>query len=305
LIAKTFDSALDCRSLQDSDTSPGAFDARSLCKKVVVPFDAQNHNVLGGSPEPYVSNPLRVPNVSSATRSAQKDKVGFDDLIAVLEFVETHPKLAEAALRLTLHEIRTRLAAVQITYPVPNRASQAQVRQALSSFLQFRSGGARMQTVALALFVAIGEILRLYERVESAHVNAADRQTGKAADLECRDAEGRIVLAVEVKDRKLKVTDVQEKLLFLRSHGVTEALFIASGGSEAEREQELTALAAREFSSGQNVYVCDFWQFLDVCLVLFQEAGRRRFLVLVGEKLDEQKSDLRHREAWKEMLQAM
>jgi hypothetical protein len=44
-----------------------------------------NERVLGGSPEPYVNNPLRVPGITAAYRNAQKQKTDWDKLVAVLD----------------------------------------------------------------------------------------------------------------------------------------------------------------------------------------------------------------------------
>lgn len=64
LLSKVVEHSRDCRSLQASYDKPGAFDARSIAHKVIIPFDKKNHNVLGGSSEPYVNNPLRYPAVT-------------------------------------------------------------------------------------------------------------------------------------------------------------------------------------------------------------------------------------------------
>jgi len=66
LVAKLADPSVDCRAVQASYAVKGAFDARSIAQKVVVPFERDNAKVLGGSPEPYVNNPLRVPAVAAA-----------------------------------------------------------------------------------------------------------------------------------------------------------------------------------------------------------------------------------------------
>ena len=73
LLSKTVEHSLDCRSLQVSYGKPGAFDARSIAHKVIVPFDKKNHNVLGGSAEPYVNNPLRCPSVTLDNEAKQKN----------------------------------------------------------------------------------------------------------------------------------------------------------------------------------------------------------------------------------------
>jgi hypothetical protein len=48
VLAKLADASLDCRCLQASRGGAGAFDARTIAHKVVVPFDQANENVLGG-----------------------------------------------------------------------------------------------------------------------------------------------------------------------------------------------------------------------------------------------------------------
>src|SRR4030042_3121477 len=88
LVAKLADKSLDSRCIQASRGGAGSFDARSIAQEVVVKFDKENERVLGGSPEPYVSNPLRVSEVTSLYRTQQKDKKGWDDLCYVLESVE-------------------------------------------------------------------------------------------------------------------------------------------------------------------------------------------------------------------------
>src|SRR5579863_2057347 len=63
LLAKLVDADLDCRCIQVGSGLKNSFDARSVCHEVIVPFDRENHGVLGGSAEPYLNNPLRIPAI--------------------------------------------------------------------------------------------------------------------------------------------------------------------------------------------------------------------------------------------------
>lgn len=63
LLAKVVDMQLDARSVQAGSGLSGAFDARSLCHEVIVPFDRENDSVLGGSSSPYLNNPLRITGI--------------------------------------------------------------------------------------------------------------------------------------------------------------------------------------------------------------------------------------------------
>ncbi len=302
LLAKLAKPSVDCRAIQEGANLKNAFDARSLCHEVTVPFDRNMHNVLGGSTEPYVNNPLRIPSITSGYRKAQKDKPGFDDLCVVLEYAQGHPRQVELLMRVVLACIQTRLSTSRVVYPVPNRVSLRAARSVVGSFLRSRTGGFRLQAVAIALFRTIGQRLGLFQEVSSASVNAADASTGLVADLTCADAAHEVVLAVEVKDRKLTLRHVQDKLTTIREGGVRELLFLVQGGIEDGDEQVVHDTIEREFNVGQNIYVCEFDSFLECCLVLFAENGRRELFINVGRSLDELRADLTHRQTWRDLL---
>jgi len=302
LLAKLTNPALDCWSIQEGANLPNSFDARSLCHGVIVPFDRENNNVLGGSTEPYVNNPLRIPSITPEFRKAQKDKGGFDDLCMVLAYAEDNPRQIKTLFATVLASIGQRLGATRVVYPVPNRISLFDAKATIASFIVERTGGVRLQAVAIALFDTIGRKCGWYNEVKSAPVNASDASTGQAADLSCVDSEGRMVLAVEVKDRKLALRHVQDKLPGLREGGVRELLFLVRGGSREENEHEIESTINREFAVGQNIYVCEFDAFMDSCLVLFGESGRRDFMVAVGSSLDAIGADISHRRSWASAL---
>jgi len=304
-LAKVVEPALDSRSLQEGSGLDGSFDARSLCHAVVVPFDRANHSVLGGAPEPYVNNPLRIPGILPEHRGAQKNKAGFDDLCNVVDFLEANPNSAGSILDCIVGEMRTRLGAVQVVYPVPNRASLKQTQLVVEGFLRERTGGVRLQAVSTAIFRTIGVHFRLYHHVDSARIHAADASTGSVADLTCCDEHHEIVLAVEVKDRELQIRHVQDKLPAVREQGVRELLFVVTSGIAESDMEPVQDLIEREFVTGQNVYAVPFDRFFESCLILFGEMGRREFLVHVGQAIDDIKADLIHRQAWRDLLQGL
>lgn len=304
ILAKVADSSLDSRCLQVIRGGKGAFDARSICHSVIVQFDKQNDFVLGGSPEPYVNNPLRQPEVSPQYRNKQKDKSGWDDLCEVLKSIEDqNDKLfTELALKQTLIEIYKRLTNVRVTYPVPKRISLNQCITLITMFLSEQSGGDRVQAIVSALFLAVGNSFSLYSDVRRANINAADASSGQVADLECVSESGNIILAVEVKDRDLTINQIKDKLPNMRAQKVTEILFIAQQGIAKSDEDEVSALIEKEFVSGQNIYVFDLMGLAKSLLALLGENGRRLFLDIIGRELDRYRSDITHRRAWANLL---
>jgi hypothetical protein len=300
VLAKVVDSSLDCRCIQVSRGGPGAFDARSLCHEVVVPFDRANDNVLGGSSEPYANNPVRVAEVSGSHRAAQRDKAGWDRLCNVLDTIDQRqdPDFTLAVLDAVLDDIRDRLEGTAVSYAVPQRVSHTRLLWSLEAYLAPRSGGVRLQAVAAGLFETIGARFSVFSDVRSAKPTAADASTGQLADIECYDAAGRLALAVEVKDRELTVTQISDKALAAREARVTELLFIGARGVRRNQSAEVLGALEHHFASGHNVYVFRFEDFAAGVLALLGEDGRREFLDRVGKVLERYQASLSDRRTW-------
>ena len=65
LLAKATDETLNPLCLQKKSELPGAFDARTICHKVIVPFEQTTlQKVLGGSNEPFLNKPARYTDLS-------------------------------------------------------------------------------------------------------------------------------------------------------------------------------------------------------------------------------------------------
>jgi len=303
LLAKAVDPSLDAHAIQASYPSAGAFDARTIAHDVIVPFDRENERVLGGSPEPYVNNPLRVPGITADYRNAQKQKTDWDKLVAVLDAVETSEDehFVRSAFDQVLHEIYRLLANVTVIYPAPNRISLDQTNQLVEQYLAVRSGGERMEAVCTALFRTVGRRFSLFDEVKREKVTSADAASGMSADIECWLA-GEIVLLVEVKDRELTLIQLDTKLDSARARHISELLFIAEQGKEQQALDAINVRISSEFTSGQNVYVVNLADFALGILILFGEDGRVEFLSEVGSELDRVNARIEHRRAWADLL---
>jgi hypothetical protein len=304
LIAKLAAPTLDCRCLQAARGGRGAFDARTIAHEVVVPFDQTNNNVLGGSPEPYVNNPLRVPEVSVRFAKQQKNKKDWDALCRVLAVVQEgeDADLAGRVLRQTLTEVYRRLAETHVVYPAPKRVSLDAALRILRRFLEPGSGGDRLLAVTAALFAVLGRRFGLYDEVRRSNITAADASTGLPADLECVANSGETILAVEAKDRELTITQVRSKMASIRERQISEVFFIAQQGVAAQDRDAVAEQVEREFVGGHNVYITDVIALSETALSLLGESGRREFLGDVGLQLDQYRSDIVHRRSWAELL---
>lgn len=302
LLAKVVNSQANAICLQKKSEVAGRFDARTLCHSVIVPFEREQGTPLGGSPEPYVNNPLRVPEVSSNHRNAQKDKVGWDQLCLVLEQVQSRgdKDFSKRVFMQVLLEIRRIQQEQTITYSIPQRISLEHTLDILREFLGPRTGGGRLQAVCVALFRTIGELWEIYDEVLSAVVNASDASGGRPADIDCRK-DGQTVLAVEVKDRTVTLQLLEDKIATTRVARVKELLFLIRSEPIVEND-EVFQRAQREFSSGQNIYLLHVDVFTEQILSLLGEEGRLLLLEQIGNALEEFRLDFKDRNDWADIL---
>jgi hypothetical protein len=112
------------------------------------------------------------------------------------------------------------------------------------------------------------------------------------------------VLASEVEDRQITISQSRAKLRNMRDKQVSEIFFVAQGLLESERP-EVEALIDRKFTSGQNVYITDLVKLGTTALSIVGEDGRRDFLRETGNQLDTYKSEITHRRAWASILETI
>ncbi len=182
--------------------------------------------MLGTSGDPYVGNAMRIPYMTRGD-AAKRDPAGWEGLIDVLEAVEKRdePVFTANVMRQVILEIHRRQQQLRFAYPVPPRVSLKSALDAARSFLGEKSGGDRALALAGALFEAAGAHFGLYERDNRGRINASDEASGQAADLECVNQDGTIVMAVEVKDRALKLADVEGAITKTRYREINEVFF--------------------------------------------------------------------------------
>jgi hypothetical protein len=306
LLGKLTDPAVDCLALQRrrGQADDAQWDARSLGSKVVAPFNRREENVLGASNDPYVGNAMRIPRMVRDD-SSKRDVPGWNRLIDVLEAVQKRSdrRFTELILREVLLAIHLRQRTLRFTYSVPPRVSLITAVDIAQQFLADKSGGDRALAFAGALFDVIGIHFGLFKKVNRARINASDESSGQSADLECINENSEIVMAVEVKDRALTLSDVEGTITKTRNREIREVFFTAPK-IETSDAPKIEKRVATAFASGQNLYAFDFIDLARAVLALGGEPMRRLFLEKVGDHLDAWNTQPSHRQAWKKLLES-
>lgn len=305
---KAADVTLDAQAMQKGNGTPGTWDAREFAKKVFVRWNIDAQNPFSHAPDPYISNPYRVPRFDEKVREQRKRPAEFDAAVRVMELLNhaTTPAIAFRNLVAVMLALRRFLAGKTVEYPLPNRASLAQTMSCLDEFVAGKSGGTRLQAAVFGLFEALCSVGIRYADIRSRHVNAADASTTAAGDIGFEFAGAQS--AVEVKDRALDTAELAATIQKCRIVGIREMIFVIRARrlfgadlSEAKFEEHRD----EQFSSGLNLYIEPFERFAQSVLTIVGENGRRTFLEKVGAALDLQSADVTHRWAWAALVKSI
>lgn len=89
LLAKATNSSINALALQAGAPLTGAYDARTLCHKVLVPFERNFlQNALGGSNEPFLNKPARFTHLSDTNAVRRgNDKQTLNKLIEIFNSI--------------------------------------------------------------------------------------------------------------------------------------------------------------------------------------------------------------------------
>lgn len=297
VLAKIVDPRVNCLAIQVQARVPYAFDARSFCKATVVPFEREYlDNILGGSGDPYVGKPLRHEKITLDIIDHIKNKEEWRNLHLVLSLVQHKGKeFALAVLKQILLDIRDLLLQQPTIPPNIPSVSVEKLKEILASYLGKPSQGLRPQAIVYALFKVFNEKTKTFGDVSSAKVTVADTPAGRLADIECRDMEGNIKLAVCVTE-DLNSEKLCQELEKAKANGVKNVLII--GCKISLNNQEIEQLLGKYNLEVATSLLVDF---IVTMTVLLNSEMRRNVVLKMYEVLQELEG-LDHLREWDKIV---
>lgn len=245
LLAKATNQKVDALSLQKGDGKGGKFDARSLCHKVVVPFEKLKlQGCLGDSNEPFLNKPARFVSLSTnnAVR-AGKDRETLENLISVLSQIHTS-EAAFAYLKSAMvvlianHEEYLKKFAVGDALIDVSEFSQL-VLDYIYKITDHTMGGEVCPLV-------VAELEQLYLgkdfKVVPHKVNESGFSYKEVGDIDIFDSEGTLINAIEVKDKTFSVQDVIHAVSKFRQANLTSSLFVYGKNVTFDEDEVYNAL---------------------------------------------------------------
>jgi len=279
-LAKCVNPSAHARAIQVGSDLTGAYDARSLCHKVVVGFEKSKGNLFGLSNEPFVNKPARH-REHDGNNSQLRNKPVAKLLHKALELAQKATR-DEVYLGL-VHILRvgSEHAANEQHVTVTTQVNLAKVLKFIKQFLAETDGGARLVGVWGAFQALLSEVAK----VKVYSPNASDFFGRTSGDVEVyRD--GVLVSASECKQRPLNLDDVNHGIKKSLEKGVPEYLFVISAGV-AEGQNAAIRKAILAHSKEVDLGLVDIWKQAGLLAAMLNPVRRAKFGDSVAELLRE------------------
>ncbi|WP_069470781.1 restriction endonuclease, SacI family [Candidatus Marithrix sp. Canyon 246] len=279
ILAKASNNDANPIALQAGAPLSGAFDARSLCHKILVPFERDFlKNILGGSNEPFLNKPARFTHISkdNAVRKG-KDKETLLLLIKMFSAIKTSEE-AKEYLACVFAVLQEQIKEANKTFESVCNYSPELIEIYEFSLL-FTSKSFEGETSAI-IVGSLELLLHLYIEgsytVKTHKVNQSGASSKEVGDIDIY-SDGEFYYSIEVKDKNFNEYDVEHAFnKVLHNHG-KKAAFIY--GTKAEFNEEAIFKKTKEFEkNGLFVLIQDINSHIRNILFRLPDCTKQDFI---------------------------
>ena len=297
-----FDRARNPLVMQSSAAEAGAWDARSYCSNIIVPWLRGHDSPLGTSPDPYVNNPLRRPLIVAAPNGVRSHTLQlWQALHGVLIETSQSSEKVSAQLLQCLAILRRLVDEQDNPLILPLLVSPQSTLKIVDEFLAVRSGGDRSLAIVWAAFEIFFKNALGLTRIERAAINSADASSGLFGDVNCYNVKDDLVLSVEVKERSLSLADATDSFAKLIYDQKIRFLFSAPTLEHVDASA-ISAAAILEFKKGVTVHFVSPSELLRVGLLISEPESASLFLAAVEGSLTKYNNQPSNRQAWRDIV---
>lgn len=303
VIAKAVNPSIHYRAMQAQWENPGAYNARSLGHDVLVEWEKEHGERLGGSNEPFLNKPARYPSFSM--ENSYRSEKAHTRLYELLEYLEEKTNTGEIdpvnVLRHTLYEI-SQLESQTVDFEAPPDVPYRQLRNRVEEYIEESGGGERLASVTAGVMTAYYDHSNGSNwTIEAEHANVPDEFSDAAGDVEVkRDDE--IQRAIEVKDKRTERSDIQHAISKAQQNEIGEYLYVIGDGFRNSSERRS---ALEEIENAPIELILVYPDELLSLLKFVEDAGRKRFVEAVGEYLNDMRATQQNKQAWKELVEEL
>ena len=285
LLAAVSDKTLHPRCLQAKAKVDGAYDARSLCQKVVVPFEKKMlQGRLGASNEPFANKSARYPMIEKENdvRSGP-DRQTLFCLYDVLEFVKASNELARRSI------FEYALSVIMKLPPSKSTLTSLPVTGAgdigAAAFFDFFESHTKGVSAVATLAAAFRLLYWKPAKIKAHPATESGASSKEVGDIDVELPDG-LRIAVEVKDKPYRDVDVDHACEKALKSGVGKVIFAVGASAEKVYVHE-GALMDFWAEKGVELSFLRISNLLGTATAIGRPADRRRMAADIGRTLDE------------------
>lgn len=271
LLAKATNPKVNTLALQTSAPLVGSFDSRSLCHKVVVPFERDHlANALGASNEPYLNKPARY-KMLSTTNAVRRgnDRHILETLIAIAKRVNRDgKKQAFKCLSCCFQLLEKVIANNELLNTVHTIITPdlIDIYSYVARFIEESFEGETCAAVVGTVEKQFYKCLKGEYSVKVHKVNESGASSKEIGDIDIYEKD-KCFYSIEVKDKTFTVYDVEHAFNKMIAANVNRGSFVY--GPRATFDEEKVKITLYNFE--EKKFVTLFMGVLPyVRLVLFQ-----------------------------------
>lgn len=279
ILAKATNKDVNPLALQAGAPFEGAFDARSLCHKVLVPFERDFlKSVLGGSNEPFLNKPARFTHLSknNAVRKG-KDQEKLMLLIELLSSIKSSIEAKDylacvfSILKAQIEEKNKEFDHFSDYTPTLIEIYEFSLR-----FIKQSLEGETSAIIVGTLEALLHEYLEGNYKVFAHKVNQSGASSKEVGDIDIYDDKG-YCYSIEVKDKNFTEYDVEHAFNKVLQSGGKKAFFVY--GLQAKFDEAVVFEKMKEFERrGLFVVLQDINSHIKNTLFRLPSCTKQRFI---------------------------
>lgn len=229
LLAKATNDEVNILSLQKGDGENGKYDARSLCHKVLVPFETLKlPGCLGSSNEPYLNKPARFVSLSLTNPVRRgKDFQTLSDVIDVLSNISSSSD-AYKYLKSALSVMK------KVSKEYVSKFSVGDALIDISEFsqlvLDYIYAITEHSLAGEVCPLIVSQLEQMYLgkdfKVVPHKVNQSGASSKEVGDIDIYDMHKKLVYSIEVKDKDFSRQDVAHAIAKFKQADLSTSLFV-------------------------------------------------------------------------------
>lgn len=288
LLAKASDPNINTLSLQANADILGAYDARSLCHKTVVPFEKKYlEGALGNANEPYLNKPARYPTISkdNSVRAGQDRallELLCDELPKINDSDSAYSSLV-FALQILIEKRDSLVSTKSLVKNIENKG-HLDILALIDKLLDIPSRG---EMLILSVATTLKYFYRndVSVRIEAHKANQSGASSKEISDLDIYK-NNKVLSLFELKDKAFNQSDIMHAVYKARNAGCTSMNFIA-GRKATWNAEDISLLQEELFADGFILNLVTADNFIYTLLELVDEYDFTRFIDLLDEIKEE------------------